>query len=106
MAGKTKDFDEFDAVNVLDADGNTVTGIDIMPTRVRVSVHMSEDQKTGNIPFKPIVKGNRQKDTKSEITVTPPVATVKAPESYFDKNTVVELEEIDITGAKESVTKD
>lgn len=37
--------------------------------------------------------------------MTPPVATVKAPESYFDKNTVVELEEIDITGAKESVTK-
>lgn len=57
VAGKSKDFDEFDAVNVLDADGNTVTGIDIMPTRVRVSVHMSEDQKTGNIPFKPIVKG-------------------------------------------------
>ena len=26
-------------------------------------------------------------------------------ERYFDKNTVVELEEIDITGAKESVTK-
>ena len=91
---------------VLDADGNTVTGIDIMPTRVRVSVHMSEDQKTGNIPFKPIVKGEPAEGYKvSEITVTPPVATVKAPESYFDKNTVVELEEIDITGAKESVTK-
>ena len=106
VAGKSKDFDEFDAVNVLDADGNTVTGIDIMPTRVRVSVHMSEDQKTGNIPFKPIVKGEPAEGYKvSEITVTPPVATVKAPESYFDKNTVVELEEIDITGAKESVTK-
>lgn len=106
VAGKTKDFDEFDAVNILDADGNTVTGIDIMPTRVRVSVHMSEDQKTGNIPFKPIVKGEPAEGYKvSEITVTPPVATVKAPESYFDKNTVVELEEIDITGAKESVTK-
>ena len=67
---------------------------------------MSEDQKTGNIPFKPIVKGEPAEGYKvSEITVTPPVATVKAPESYFDKNTVVELEEIDITGAKESVTK-
>lgn len=106
VGGKTKDFDEFDTVNVLDADGNTVTGIDVMPTRIRVSVKMTEDQKTGNIPFKPAVKGEPAKGYKvAKITVTPPVATIKAPESYFDKNTMVELEEIDVTGATETVTK-
>ncbi len=106
IGNKNKDFDEFDTVNILDAEGNTVTGIDIMPTRVRVAVHMIEDQKTGNIPFKPVIKGNPADGYKvGKITVNPPVATVKAPESFFDKNSMLDLEEIDITGAKETVTR-
>lgn len=106
VAAKNKDFEEFDTVNVLDREGNTVTGIDVMPTRVRASVHMVEDQKTKNIHFKPIIKGKPAEGYKvGGIKVTPPIATVKAPGSYFESHDVIKTEEIDVTEASETVTK-
>ena len=106
VASKNKDFEEFDTVNVLDSAGNTVTGIDVMPTRVRASVHMAEDQKTKNINFKPVIKGNPAEGYKvGKISVSPPVATVKAPGSYFDTHNEIETEELDISGATDTVTK-
>ena len=77
-----------------------------MPTRVRASVHMAEDQKTKNINFKPVIKGNPAEGYKvGEISVSPPVATVKAPGSYFDTHNEIETEELDISGATDTVTK-
>ena len=106
VSSKTKDFEEFDAVNILDEAGNTVTSIDVMPTRVRASVQMKEDQKTENIPVKAVLKGEPASGYKvGKITVNPPMATVKAPESYFEKNDMLTAEEIDITGAAEDVTR-
>ena len=106
VSSKTKDFEEFDAVNILDEAGNTVTSIDVMPTRVRASVQMKEDQKTENIPVKAVLKGELASGYKvGKITVNPPMATVKAPESYFEKNDMLTAEEIDITGAAEDVTR-
>lgn len=106
VSSKTKDFEEFDAVNILDEAGNTVTSIEVMPTRVRASVQMKEDQKTENIPVKAVLKGEPASGYKvGKITVNPPMATVKAPESYFEKNDMLTAEEIDITGAAEDVTR-
>lgn len=104
--GKDKSFKEFDSVNVLDADGNTVTGIDIMPSQVRVEVSMKEDMKTGNRPIRVETKGEPAAGYRvGAITVTPPVSTLTGPVSYFDKNKEVVLEPIDVTGASETIKK-
>lgn len=104
--GKDKNFVEFDSVNILDAEGNTVTGIDIMPSQVRVSVRMKEAQKTGNLPIKASTKGEVGKGYKlGHISVNPPVATVTGPISYFDKNNTINLDPIDVTGATETIER-
>lgn len=64
IAGKEKSFTEFDSVNILDADGNTVTGLDIMPSQVKVAVKMKEATKLGNLPIRSIRRENRPRDTK------------------------------------------
>lgn len=63
LTGKTAGFTEFDSISVMDEDGNTVTGIDVMPTQVRVTVDVTEETKTANVPLTARVKG------------TPPQAT-------------------------------
>ncbi len=106
VAGKDKNFVEFDSVNVLDANGNTVTGLDVMPSQVKVNVHMKELTKLGNLPMKVETTGEVEKGYKvGKITINPPVVTMTAPISYFEKNQVIELPVIDVTGATETVRK-
>lgn len=106
VAGKDKNFVEFDSVNILDANGNTVTGLDVMPSQVKVSVHMKELTKLGNLPMKVETKGEPAKGYKvGKITINPPVATLTAPLSYFDKNQALELPAIDVTGESDTVRK-
>ena len=40
-----------------------------------------------------------------KITVDPPVATLTAPISYFEKNSVLRLDPIDVTGASDTIRK-
>ena len=40
-----------------------------------------------------------------KITVDPPVATLTAPISYFEKNSVLSLDPIDVTGARDTIRK-
>ncbi len=106
VAGKDKNFVEFDSVNVLDANGNTVTGLDVMPSQVKINVHMKELTKLGNLPMKVETTGEVEKGYKvGKITINPPVVTMTAPISYFEKNQVIELPAIDVTGATETVRK-
>jgi len=105
LSGRDKDFEEYNAVNVLDAEGNTVSGIDVMPSRARVSVTVEEDQRTGNIPFKVETTGTPADGYKiGKITVSPAQATVKAPGSYFKENESITLP-VDVSGATATVTK-
>ena len=106
VAGRDRDFEEFDTVNVLDADGNTVSDIDIMPGRVRVNVSVEEDQHTGNIPFKVEVTGTPAEGYKTgKISISPTYATVKAPGSYFKDHKSMDLDPVDVTGATTNVVK-
>lgn len=104
IAGKEKSFAEFDSVNILDADGNTVTGLDIMPSQVKVTVKMKEETKLGNLPIKIETKGEPAKGYKvGKITVTPPVATLTAPISFFAANRTLDLDPIEVTGASSDI---
>lgn len=104
IAGKEKSFAEFDSVNILDADGNTVTGLDIMPSQVKVTVKMKEETKLGNLPIKIETKGEPARGYKvGKITVTPPVATLTAPISFFAANRTLDLDPIDVTGASSDI---
>lgn len=104
IAGKEKSFTEFDSVNILDADGNTVTGLDIMPSQVKVAVKMKEATKLGNLPIRIDTKGEPAKGYKvGRITITPPVATITAPISFFFSNKTLDLDPIDVTGASSDI---
>ncbi|MGN0954196.1 CdaR family protein [Dialister sp.] len=104
IAGKEKSFAEFDSVNILDADGNTVTGLDVMPSQVKVAVKMKEQTKLGNLPIKAETKGEPAKGYKvGKITVSPAVETLTAPISYFEKNRTLDLDPIDVTGATQDI---
>ncbi len=104
ISGKDKNFVEFDSVNVLDANGNTVTGLDVMPNQVKVNVHMKELTKLGNLPIRATTKGDPAAGYKvGKITVNPPVATLTAPLSYFEKNVTLDLDPIDVSGADKDI---
>lgn len=104
IAGKEKSFTEFDSVNILDADGNTVTGLDIMPSQVKVAVKMKEATKLGNLPVRIDTKGEPAKGYKvGRITITPPVAAITAPISFFSSNKTLDLDPIDVTGASSDI---
>lgn len=104
IAGKEKSFTEFDSVNILDADGNTVTGLDIMPSQVKVAVKMKEATKLGNLPVRIDTKGEPAKGYKvGRITITPSVATITAPISFFSSNKTLDLDPIDVTGASADI---
>lgn len=104
IAGKEKSFTEFDSVNILDADGNTVTGLDIMPSQVKVAVKMKEATKLGNLPIRIDTKGEPAKGYKvGRITITPSVATITAPISFFSSNKTLDLDPIDVTGASSDI---
>ena len=104
IAGKEKSFTEFDSVNILDADGNTVTGLDIMPSQVKVAVKMKEATKLGNLPIRIDTKGEPAKGYKvGRITITPSVATITAPISFFSSNKTLDLDPIDVTGTSADI---
>ena len=106
IAGKEKSFTEFDSMNILDADGNTVAGLDIMPSQVKVAVKMQEQTKLGNLPIKMETKGEPAKGYKvGKITISPAVATLTAPVSFFEKNRTLDMDPIDVTGASRNMTQ-
>lgn len=105
LAGKTESFSEFDSVTVLDASGNTVTGIDIMPTQVRVSVDIEEDKKTASVPVTARVKGQVAAGYKiGGLSLTPSAVTVTAPASVLEHLRSINLGEVDVSGASGDVT--
>ncbi len=105
LAGKTQSFTEFDSISVMDADGNTVTGIDIMPTQVRVAVDVTEEKKTANVPLATRVKGTPAAGYKAGTPIVMPlVATVTAPGSVLDHLKSINLGEVDVTGATGDVS--
>lgn len=105
VRGKDKNFVEFDSVNILDANGNTVTGVDIMPAQVKVSVKLKEETKVANLPLKGTTKGEPASGYKvGSITVDPPIATIKGPISYFENKSELDLDPIDVTGATQNIT--
>lgn len=104
--GKDKSFVEFDSVNVLDANGNTVTGLDVMPGQVKVSVKMKEESKMNALPVKADTAGEPAKGYKvGRITVTPAAVPVMAPVSYFDSHKEIDLPAVDVEGATATVHK-
>lgn len=106
LADKRESFTEFDSVSVMDEDGNTVTGIDVMPTQVRVAVEITEEQKTANIPLTAKVKGTPAAGYRVDgLTVAPLAATVTAPGSDLEAMKEINLGEIDVTGAEADVTQ-
>lgn len=106
VSGKDKSFKEFDSVNVLDADGDTVTGIDIMPSQVKVEVNMKAQMKMGNLPIRAETKGEPAPGYKvGKVTVNPLVGTLNGPVSYFDTHKEIVLDAIDVTDATETISQ-
>lgn len=104
IAGKEKSFAEFDSVNILDADGNTVTGLDVMPSQVKVAVKMKEQTKLGNLPIKIDTKGEPAKGYKVEQNHSDPAGGhYHCPLSYFANNRTLDLDPIDVTGASADI---
>ena len=67
---------------------------------------MKEETKIGNLPMKVETTGEPAKGYKvGKITINPPVATLTAPISYFEKNSVLSLDPIDVTGASDTIRK-
>lgn len=105
LTGKTAGFTEFDSISVMDEDGNTVTEIDVMPTQVRVTVDVTEETKTANVPLTARVKGTPAAGYRAgQPLASPLVATVTAPGSVLDHLKSINLGEIDVTGASSDVT--
>lgn len=106
VSGKNKDFEELGNVNVLDVEGNTVTGLEVMPGRVRTSIHMVESSKTGQMALKPEVKGEPAAGYKmGRVSVSPATVLLKAPESFFEANKIFSLPEVDVSGATETLVQ-
>lgn len=106
LAGKKESFSEFDSISVLDANGNTVTGIDIMPTQAKVSVDITEDKKTVNVPVTARAKGTPAEGyAVEEVRITPATVTVTAPASILEHLKSINLGDIDVTGASANVVQ-
>lgn len=104
LSGKNESFSEYDSVSVLDASGNTVTGIDVMPTQVKVAIDITEDTKTANIPLTAKVKGDPAAGYSMEgLSILPSSVTVTAPGSILDHLKSINLGEVDIEGATETI---
>lgn len=104
LAGKTADFSEFDSIGVLDANGSTVTGIDIMPTQVKVSIKVDEEMKTANVPLTAQVKGQPADGFRVEsLSISPSQVTVTAPGSVLEHMKGISLGEIDVAGAEQNI---
>lgn len=104
--GKKKDFSEYDSINVLDQSGSTVTGIDIMPTQVKVNVKVMEAAKTEMLNVKPQVIGTPMKGYHvGRISIDTPVVSVRGPYSLFDEKSSLSTESVDVSGATEDVTR-
>lgn len=106
IAGKTSDFTEYDTINILDGNGNNVTGLDIMPLQVKVSMKVNEDKKTANIPLKVGTTGTVADGySLGKITIQPAQVTLTAPISFFSKNDYLKLPDVDISGETGTVLK-
>lgn len=106
LAGKKESFSEFDSISVLDANGNTVTGIDMMPSQVKVAVEVAEDAKTANVPLTAKAKGEPAAGYSVEgLSISPSSVTVTAPGSILDHLKSINLGEVDVEGASENVTQ-
>lgn len=105
VTGKTESFSEFDSIAVMDGDGSTVTGIDVMPMQVQVSVAVTEEIKTANVPLSVRVTGQPAEGfTAGRPMIRPAAATVTGPESRLRNLKNIPLGEIDVTDASADVT--
>lgn len=106
ITGRNADFYEYDNIGIVDADGKTITGLDIMPAQVQVSVKITEEQKTGNIPIKVVTTGTvAEGHAIKKISARPSMVTVTAPISFFSKNHEIKLSAIDLSGMDTSIVK-
>lgn len=104
--GKRKDFVEYDSVNVLDAEGSTVTGIDVMPTQIKVNAEVTEATKSGTMNVKPQITGSPMKGYRvGRISIDTPIVNVKGPYSLFDEKSSLPTESVDVSGASDDVTR-
>ncbi len=105
MTGKTKSFSEYDSITVVDSEGNTVSGIEIMPTQAKITVTIEEKTETANVNLTAKVKGTpADGHSVSSVSIQPSYVTVTGPQSQIGKLKAIELGEIDVTGETDSVT--
>lgn len=106
VTDKSKDFTEFDTVNVLDANGNSISGLDIMPSKVKVSISVKESLRTKSLPLRLETKGTPADGyTVGKISINPMVVNVTAPVSFLDAAKEIKLDDLDVSGASSSITK-
>ncbi len=106
MNGKTKNFSEFDSITVVDASGNTISGIEIMPTQAKITVSMTEKTVSGTVSLTAKAKGTPAEGASvTQISIRPSNVTVTGPNSLVGELKNIELGEVDVTGAADDVTQ-
>lgn len=105
MAGKTKSFSEYDSITVVDSEGNTISGIEIMPTQAKITVTIEEKAETTNVNLTAKAKGTpAEGHSVSMVSIQPVYVTVTGPQSQIEKLKSIDLGEIDVTGETDDVT--
>lgn len=105
MTGKTKSFSEYDSITVVDSEGNTISGIEIMPTQAKITVTIEEKSETANVNLTAKVKGTpAEGHSVSMVSIQPVYVTVTGPQSQIGKLKSIDLGEVDVTGAVDDVT--
>lgn len=106
MNGKTKDFSEFDSITVVDSSGNTISGIEIMPTQAKITVSMTEKTVSGTVSLTAKAKGTPAEGaTVTQVSIHPSSVTLTGPNSLVGAIKNIELGEVDVTGAEDDVTE-
>lgn len=107
VANKTESFTEFETVNVLDASGRAVKGLQIMPTQVQLAIAVSEDKRTASLPLEVSTTGTPALGySVHRVASSPAMVTVTAPVSLFASLKEIHLPPVDVSGANASVQRD
>lgn len=107
VANKTESFTEFETVNVLDASGRAVKGLQIMPVQVQIAIGVKEDKRTASLPLVVSTTGTPALGySVHRVVSSPAMATVTAPVSLFASLKEINLPPVDVSGANASVQRD
>ncbi len=106
IADKKGSFDQFGAVNLLDANGDTVRNVEVVPPTIKVTVNMKEDRKQLSVPLKAAASGQpAQGYVIGGVSVAPSSVTLTGSASILGNVQEWQAGSVDVSGADKNVDK-